>query len=73
MKTYAEEVQTTPVKVNLLDPGPTRTKMRAQAYPGEDAATLKPADALAPLILKLTAPECDVNGQVIAAEDVLAS
>jgi NAD(P)-dependent dehydrogenase (short-subunit alcohol dehydrogenase family) len=69
VKTYAEEVSTTPVKVNLLDPGPTRTRMRAQAYPGEDASTVKPPEDLAPLILRLTSPDCDVHGQVIAAED----
>jgi NAD(P)-dependent dehydrogenase (short-subunit alcohol dehydrogenase family) len=68
VKTYAEEVQTTPVKVNLLDPGPTRTKMRAQAYPGEKAESIKPPDALAPLILQLTSPDCTSHGEVVAAE-----
>jgi NAD(P)-dependent dehydrogenase (short-subunit alcohol dehydrogenase family) len=69
VKTYAAEVETTPLKVNLLDPGPTRTAMRAEAYPGEDRSKLKPPQALVPLILKLTAPECDTHGEVIAAED----
>jgi NAD(P)-dependent dehydrogenase (short-subunit alcohol dehydrogenase family) len=68
VKTYAEEVQTTPVKVNLLDPGPTRTKMRAQAYPGEKVESVKPPDALAPLILQLTSPDCTSHGEVVAAE-----
>jgi NAD(P)-dependent dehydrogenase (short-subunit alcohol dehydrogenase family) len=68
VKTYAAEVETTPVKVNLLDPGATRTKMRAQAYPGEDETTVKPAEALAPLILELTSPECVRHGELVAAE-----
>jgi hypothetical protein len=59
------------VKVNLLDPGPTRTKMRAQAYPGEDASKLKTPDDLAPLILKLTSPDCAMHGEVVTAEDAL--
>jgi NAD(P)-dependent dehydrogenase (short-subunit alcohol dehydrogenase family) len=67
VKTYAAEVASTPLKVNLLDPGATRTKMRAQAYPGEDAATLKAPEALAPLILDLTAPACLRSGEVVAA------
>jgi NAD(P)-dependent dehydrogenase (short-subunit alcohol dehydrogenase family) len=67
VKTYAAETVTTPVKVNLLDPGPTATRMRSQAYPGEDASTLKPAEALAPLILELTAPECTRSGELISA------
>jgi NAD(P)-dependent dehydrogenase (short-subunit alcohol dehydrogenase family) len=65
VKTYADEVASTPLKVNLLDPGATRTRMRAQAYPGEDVSTLKTPDALAPLILRLTAPEYDRSGEVI--------
>lgn len=67
VKTYAEEVRSTQVKVNLLDPGPTRTKMRAQAYPGEDQTKLKTPDALASLILELTAPECPHQGEIIHA------
>lgn len=68
VKTYAAEVATTPLKVNLLDPGATRTKMRAAAYPGEDVATVKPPEALAPLILELTSPACEKHGEVVAAE-----
>lgn len=69
VKTYAEEVRTTPVKVNLLDPGPTRTAMRAQAYPGEVRSTVKPPDAVAPHILKLASHECTASGELIAVED----
>jgi NAD(P)-dependent dehydrogenase (short-subunit alcohol dehydrogenase family) len=71
VKTYAAELASTPVKVNLLDPGPTRTRMRAQAYPGEAAATVKPPDALAPLILELTSRECTRSGEIITAQDVI--
>jgi NAD(P)-dependent dehydrogenase (short-subunit alcohol dehydrogenase family) len=71
VKTYAAELASTPVKVNLLEPGPTRTRMRAQAYPGEDAATVKLPEALAPLILELTSPECMRSGEIINAEDAI--
>ncbi len=35
-KTYAHEVAKTNLKVNLIDPGPTRTRLRAVAYPAEN-------------------------------------
>src|SRR5262245_14169587 len=41
VRTYAEEVANTRVRANLVNPGPTRTSMRAQAFPGEDPGTLK--------------------------------
>ena len=68
VKTYAAETATTAVKANLLDPGATRTRMRAQAYPGEDASKLKAPEALGPLIVELTAPECTRSGEVISAD-----
>ena len=51
--TYAEETDHTPIRPVLLEPGPMRTRMRAEAYPGEDAATLTPPEAISPLILEL--------------------
>jgi NAD(P)-dependent dehydrogenase (short-subunit alcohol dehydrogenase family) len=68
VKTYADETATTPLKVNLLDPGATRTRMRAQAYPGEDETRLKTPDALAPLILRMTSPDYEVTGELVAAD-----
>jgi NAD(P)-dependent dehydrogenase (short-subunit alcohol dehydrogenase family) len=68
VKTYAAEVETTPLKVNLLDPGATRTAMRAQAYPGEDRNSVKPPETLAPLIVRLTSPECETHGEVFHAD-----
>ena len=36
VQTYADEVETTAIRCTLLDPGPLRTRMRRQAFPGED-------------------------------------
>lgn len=57
-RTWAQEVTTTKVRVNLLDPGATRTAMRAAAYPGEDGTGLKPADdaALMEVFVALAEP-----------------
>jgi NAD(P)-dependent dehydrogenase (short-subunit alcohol dehydrogenase family) len=63
--TYAAECATTNIKVNLLNPGPLRTAMRARAMPGEDPQTLSPPDAVAPLILDLLSPECEKNGEIV--------
>jgi NAD(P)-dependent dehydrogenase (short-subunit alcohol dehydrogenase family) len=53
VKTYAHEVASTPIKVNLLNPGPVRTTMRQRAFPGENPATLPEPEALVPLFLDL--------------------
>ena len=51
VKSYAAEVATTKLRVNLFYPGAVRTAMRAKAYPGEDAATLTmPKDIVGKLI-----------------------
>lgn len=64
--TYAAECNGTNVKVNLLSPGPLRTRMRAKAMPGEDPETLQPPEAVAPLILELLSPTCTKNGELVA-------
>jgi len=61
--TYAHEVETTNVKVNLLDPGRIRTRMRAQAYPGEDEAALPPPEAIVPIALSLLTEQMTANGE----------
>ncbi len=63
-KTYAHEVQSTPVRVNLLDPGKVRTRMRRQAYPGEDESMLPPPEALVPLALSLLTEKTTASGDV---------
>ena len=51
---YADEVVSlAPLKVAIVNPGPTATTMRAQAFPGEDPATLKHPTAVAEAIVEL--------------------
>jgi len=51
---YAQEVERiSSVRVAVIDPGATRTDMRARAYPGEDPATLKAPEAVADRIVDL--------------------
>ena len=57
VKTYADEVDNTPVRCALVNPGATDTRMRGEAFPGEDKSELpKPAD-IAPLIVELARPD----------------
>lgn len=65
VKTWAAELQSTSVKANLINPGATRTQMRAKAFPGEDPATLPPPEDLVPLFLELASPQCERNGGII--------
>lgn len=61
--TYAAEVEKTALRVNLLNPGATRTRMREEAYPGEDPATLKLSDDVAEALLDLSTPDCERHGE----------
>ena len=65
VRTYADEVANTPVRVNLVNPGPTRTKLRAQAYPGEDPATLRTPEDIAEAFVRLAEPACTDNGRLL--------
>lgn len=62
---WAEETKTTDLRVNLLDPGVMATGLRAEAFPGEDQASLRPPEAIAPMIVELALPACDLHGQVM--------
>lgn len=63
--TYAAECAGTAVKVNLLNPGPLRTRMRAKAMPGEDPATLNPPETVCPFIVGLLSPQCSHHGELV--------
>ena len=64
VKTYAHEIANTNVRVNLLSPGPIRTAMRAKAFPGEDAMTLKTPEDIAPVFVRLADPALTENGRI---------
>jgi NAD(P)-dependent dehydrogenase (short-subunit alcohol dehydrogenase family) len=53
VKAWADEVESTPIRCSIVDPGRMRTQMRAQAYPGEDPQTLPHPSEIAPLIVEL--------------------
>jgi len=63
-RTYAEETSSTAVRVNLFNPGPTRTRMRALVMPGEDPMTLPTPDDVAGKILDLCLPSFSETGRL---------
>nr|WP_299599193.1 SDR family NAD(P)-dependent oxidoreductase [Sphingomonas bacterium] len=63
--TYADEVKAiSNIRIAIVDPGATATRMRARAFPGEDAATLKPASAVAEAILGLAVDGYETGARI---------
>jgi NAD(P)-dependent dehydrogenase (short-subunit alcohol dehydrogenase family) len=67
VRSWAAEVRKSPLRVNLIDPGATRTAMRAEAYPGEDPALVKAPTEVAGLFVDLAEPGCTRHGEVVRA------
>ncbi len=63
-RTYAAETISGRIRVNIFNPGPTRTRMRADAMPGEDPMTLDTPDQVAEAILPLCLPDFDETGKL---------
>ena len=67
VRIYAAEVDQTSLRVNLFDPGVVRTRMRAEAMPGEDPLTLTHPDDITGTFVDLSAPDCRRNGDIVRA------
>lgn len=61
---YAAEVATTPIRVNLLDPGGTKTRMRAKAFPSEDTSRLNRPEQVAEAVLALCEADAPHAGRL---------
>ena len=65
VRTYAAEtLNTSNVRVMLVNPGPLRTQMRAKAMPGEDPMSLRTPEELAPKIVAICSPEWTETGKL---------
>jgi NAD(P)-dependent dehydrogenase (short-subunit alcohol dehydrogenase family) len=62
---YAAELRLTQVGVNLFDPGPMATRLRAQAYPGERPGAVPEAAAVVPALIDLLLPTCQRSGEIV--------
>lgn len=67
VKTWAGELNKTNVRVNLLDPGATRTRLRAEAYPGEDPLKLKSPEDVTEAFVQLAMASETRHGEIVGA------
>ena len=67
VRTWAAELEKTAIRINILDPGVVRTRMRAEAMPGEDPMTLPPPESLAGTFVELASADCRRNGETVFA------
>jgi NAD(P)-dependent dehydrogenase (short-subunit alcohol dehydrogenase family) len=63
-RAWAQETASTPLRVNLFNPGPVRTRMRATVFPGEDPLTLDTPEQVAELIVPICAPGWTETGKL---------
>ena len=61
---WADELEQTPIRAVLLQPGPMRTAMRAKAYPGEEPESLPHPSEIAPLVVELARPDLSPAARV---------
>jgi NAD(P)-dependent dehydrogenase (short-subunit alcohol dehydrogenase family) len=66
VRSYAAEVANTPIRANLVDPGPVHTRLRNNAFPGEDKSHLRKPDDVTDPFIALAAPDCTRTGELIA-------
>jgi NAD(P)-dependent dehydrogenase (short-subunit alcohol dehydrogenase family) len=64
VRTWAHETQNTNLRVNLFNPGPVRTRLRATVFPGEDPMTLDTPEQVAEFILPMCAPAWNETGRL---------
>jgi NAD(P)-dependent dehydrogenase (short-subunit alcohol dehydrogenase family) len=63
-RTWAGETERLPLRIVSVDPGGTRTAMRAKAFPGEDPETLPHPSDVARELVKLTGPDMRETGKL---------
>ncbi|XOV78250.1 MAG: YciK family oxidoreductase [Aestuariibacter sp.] len=69
MQVLADEFSNSDMRFNCINPGRTRTAMRAKAYPAEDASTLKTPEDIMPLYCYLMSDQSKAcNGQMLDAQ-----
>ncbi|KEA07406.1 SDR family NAD(P)-dependent oxidoreductase [Rhizobium rhizogenes] len=68
-RTWAGETQSTPLRITSIDPGATRTAMRAQAMPGEDPDTLPHPRDVAQAIVPLAGPNVTETGKLFVVRE----
>ena len=72
VRIYVAEAGNSPMRINIVSPGPTRTTMRARAEPKEDPMSIKPPEKIAPMFVALASRDCQLQGKWLDADEWLA-
>lgn len=67
VRIYAGEVAKTGLKVNLIDPGAVRTRLRAKAFPGENRNSLRTPEEITEPFVALASADCGRHGDLVVA------
>ncbi len=68
VKTWAAESEKAPLRINILNPGPMRTALRAQAMPGEAPEDIAHPSQIADSLMALVSSDLKENGQIYDRE-----
>jgi NAD(P)-dependent dehydrogenase (short-subunit alcohol dehydrogenase family) len=63
-RAWAQETASSNIRVNLFNPGPIRTRMRATVFPGEDPMTLDTSEQAAEFIVPMCSPDWNETGKL---------
>jgi NAD(P)-dependent dehydrogenase (short-subunit alcohol dehydrogenase family) len=66
VRSYAAEIANTPIRVNLIDPGPVHTRLRNNAFPAENKSSLPRPEAMTDIFVAAASADCTRNGEIIA-------
>lgn len=69
VKIYAHEMESTPTRVNLVDPGMMATKLFKQAMPGKDLSQIPAPETMTDVFVYLASEDCQETGQMFKARD----
>jgi NAD(P)-dependent dehydrogenase (short-subunit alcohol dehydrogenase family) len=69
VRCWADEIESTPMRAVLLDPAVMRTRMRAEAFPGEDPDTLPDPTEIGPLVVELAQAELGLPRETVKFSD----
>lgn len=69
VRSWALETQNSALRVNLVDPGPTRTAHRALAMPGEDPKTIPHPSEIAARIVATVSPNVSETGRLFSVRE----
>jgi len=70
---WADEQENFPLRINIFNPGATRTGMRAEAMPGEDPMTLPSTDEVAAELVKLVGVDETRTGALVNYRDLITA